>query len=333
MAIAPALFSSATVEWPTPKALYAKLHGEFNFNFDPCPYGGSIDGTATLFNSWRERAFCSSCGLNWGVTEDVIALDHETRDLYPLSQGQASNAALLRTSEESEERVGFLVQGLPAGEIASQASSQASGSDPAREGDGGKESPSARRCGAAQQALVFSNRQSSSASEAPSVSLVPSGLGEMQTGLESSVCLLREAREANSGSCDSFVRSELPRHSSRKHPASLPSVQSQETPFPIGSVAKRYGPPCPHCGVPTERKNLRVFVNPPYGPGLRAFLERWHEPQLAVYLIPARTDVRWFHEIVLPNAKEIRFVKGRLKFGDATSPAPFPSMIVIFRKD
>lgn len=77
-------------------------------------------------------------------------------------------------------------------------------------------------------------------------------------------------------------------------------------------------------------RGKRVFCNPPYGPGLRGFLERAHEAELAVYLIPARTDTRWFHEICLPSAKEIRFVKGRLKFGDAKNSAPFPSMIVIF---
>jgi hypothetical protein len=77
----------------------------------------------------------------------------------------------------------------------------------------------------------------------------------------------------------------------------------------------------------------RVFCNPPYGPHLRAFLECARDAQLAVFLIPARTDVKWFHEIVLPHAHEIRFVKGRLKFGDATTSAPFPSMIVIFKGD
>jgi hypothetical protein len=76
----------------------------------------------------------------------------------------------------------------------------------------------------------------------------------------------------------------------------------------------------------------RVYCNPPYGPGIRPFLERATEADLAVFLIPARTDTRWFHEIVLPHAKEIRFIKGRLKFGDSKNSAPFPSMIVIFEK-
>ena len=51
---------------------------------------------------------------------------------------------------------------------------------------------------------------------------------------------------------------------------------------------------------------------------------------MAVFLVPARTDTKWFHEICLPFATEIRFIKGRLRFGDGKNPAPFPSMIVVF---
>ena len=96
--------------------------------------------------------------------------------------------------------------------------------------------------------------------------------------------------------------------------------------------------PCPLNGTQDGTSTLfmpwtgeRVFCNPPYGTKLRGFLERWNEAKLAVYLIPARTDTRWFHEIVLPFASEIRFIKGRLKFDGAKWNAPFPSMIVVFK--
>jgi site-specific DNA-methyltransferase (adenine-specific) len=98
--------------------------------------------------------------------------------------------------------------------------------------------------------------------------------------------------------------------------------------------------PCPLGGTVDGTSTLfspwgghRVFCNPPYGPGIRKFLERAVEADLAVFLIPARTDTRWFHEIVLPFAKEIRFIKGRLKFGGAKYNAPFPSMVIVFRRD
>lgn len=77
----------------------------------------------------------------------------------------------------------------------------------------------------------------------------------------------------------------------------------------------------------------RVYCNPPYGNAMVPFLQRATEADIAVFLIPARTDTRWFHGIVLPKASEIRFIKGRLKFGDAKHSAPFPSMVVIFRRE
>lgn len=82
----------------------------------------------------------------------------------------------------------------------------------------------------------------------------------------------------------------------------------------------------------TQWRGRRVFCNPPYGPGISKWLERGLEADLAVFLIPARTDTRWFHDIVLPKARDIRFIRGRLKFGGAKNAAPFPSMVVIFEK-
>jgi Na+-transporting NADH:ubiquinone oxidoreductase subunit NqrB len=51
---------------------------------------------------------------------------------------------------------------------------------------------------------------------------------------------------------------------------------------------------------------------------------------VVVALIPARTDTQWFHSYVYGKA-EIRFVKGRLKFGGSKNNAPFPSMVVVFK--
>lgn len=76
----------------------------------------------------------------------------------------------------------------------------------------------------------------------------------------------------------------------------------------------------------------RVFCNPPYGRTLGHWLQRGPEADVAVFLIPARTDTRWFHDIVLPKAAEIRFLRGRLKFGGCKNSAPFPSMVVVFRR-
>ena len=78
-----------------------------------------------------------------------------------------------------------------------------------------------------------------------------------------------------------------------------------------------------------------IFCNPPYGKEIGKWVAKCAEEAkkpdtICVMLIPARTDTKWFHEYIYHKA-EIRFLKGRLKFGDSTNSAPFPSMIVIFR--
>lgn len=87
----------------------------------------------------------------------------------------------------------------------------------------------------------------------------------------------------------------------------------------------------------------RVFVNPPYGRGIGKWVERasWvampdeygdAPADLVVCLLPARTDTKWWHDYVIPCASEIRFLRGRLKFGGAKNSAPFPSAVVVFRR-
>lgn len=75
------------------------------------------------------------------------------------------------------------------------------------------------------------------------------------------------------------------------------------------------------------------FVNPPYS-NLKAWCKKAYEEaqkgKTVVMLIPSRTDTSAFHDYCM-KADEIRFIRGRLKFGNAKNSAPFPSAIVIFR--
>lgn len=83
-----------------------------------------------------------------------------------------------------------------------------------------------------------------------------------------------------------------------------------------------------------------IWLNPPYSRGLqskfviKAVKERDRALQTGaegqvVCLLPARTDTKLFHEVVLPHGK-VTFLKGRVKFKGAAQGAPFPSMIVVF---
>ena len=106
------------------------------------------------------------------------------------------------------------------------------------------------------------------------------------------------------------------------------------------------------CALPENAKCARYFTpdqnglaqewtgvcwcNPPYGRKIGDWVKKAAESAKAgavvVMLLPARTDTRGFHDYIYGKA-EIRFVKGRLKFGDATESAPFPNMVVVFRKE
>jgi site-specific DNA-methyltransferase (adenine-specific) len=50
-----------------------------------------------------------------------------------------------------------------------------------------------------------------------------------------------------------------------------------------------------------------------------------------VCLLPVRADTLWWHDIVLPHAAEVRYIRGRLPFGGMGNSAPFASAIVVFR--
>tara|TARA_R100000664_G_scaffold10429_2_gene17232 strand:+ start:632 stop:1147 length:516 start_codon:yes stop_codon:yes gene_type:complete len=80
-----------------------------------------------------------------------------------------------------------------------------------------------------------------------------------------------------------------------------------------------------------------VFMNPPYGRDIKIWVRKAYQESLngatVVCLIPARTDTSYWHDYIFPNAKNIEFLRGRLKFevnGAAKDPAPFPSAIIIF---
>lgn len=74
------------------------------------------------------------------------------------------------------------------------------------------------------------------------------------------------------------------------------------------------------------------WMNPPYGRNIGEWMRKALESNTTVVcLVPARTDTKWWHDYAM-KASEIRFVKGRLKFGDSKNSAPFPSAIIVFGK-
>lgn len=87
----------------------------------------------------------------------------------------------------------------------------------------------------------------------------------------------------------------------------------------------------------------RNYINPPYSLKIKeAFvlkaIEESKAGKLCVMLLPVSTSTKLFHRHILPNAKEIRFIEGRIRFlgintkGEyVTNKTPMhDSMIVIF---
>ena len=115
---------------------------------------------------------------------------------------------------------------------------------------------------------------------------------------------------------------------------------NREFQFTLDACALPHNAKCRLYFTPQENGLLQdwsghvVFCNPPFGRKIAVWVEKCYresqkENTKVVMLLPARTDTVYFHKYIYGIA-EIRFVKGRLKFGNASGSAPFPSMVVVF---
>ena len=88
-------------------------------------------------------------------------------------------------------------------------------------------------------------------------------------------------------------------------------------------------------GLSKDWSGGTVFMNPPYS-NCQGWMEKAYEESLkgstVVCLVPARTDTDWFCNLALKYG-EVRFIRGRLRFGDTKINAPFPSCVIVFGKD
>ena len=77
------------------------------------------------------------------------------------------------------------------------------------------------------------------------------------------------------------------------------------------------------------------WMNPPYGRTIGQWMKKAYESSQAgatvVCLVPSRTDTVWWHDYAMKG--HIEFIRGRLKFGSAKNSAPFPSALVVFKKE
>ncbi len=123
-------------------------------------------------------------------------------------------------------------------------------------------------------------------------------------------------------------------------PQDFYDILNEEFHFDLDVCANEANHKCPlyydrkQDGLKMPWKGHIVWCNPPYGKEIAKWVEKAYTEHKThgitiVMLLPARTDTRWFHSCVYGLA-EIRFLKGRLKFGGCKNAAPFPSMLAIY---
>lgn len=91
-------------------------------------------------------------------------------------------------------------------------------------------------------------------------------------------------------------------------------------------------------GLEQDWADERVFMNPPYGREIYAWtkkaLESAVQGALVVGLLPASTDLKWWHDDIKGYAQEVRTIRGRVRFltgGPYRASGFFPSVIVVWR--
>jgi phage N-6-adenine-methyltransferase len=92
-------------------------------------------------------------------------------------------------------------------------------------------------------------------------------------------------------------------------------------------------------GLSQDWGTHRVFMNPPYGREIYAWVRKARlaaeRGALVVGLLPASTDLAWWHEDIVERA-EVRYIRGRVRFltgGPYRASGFFASVIVIWRPD
>ena len=122
-------------------------------------------------------------------------------------------------------------------------------------------------------------------------------------------------------------------------PQNLFDILNEEFNFDLDVCATSFNTKCEHYFTKEENGLLqswsgKCWMNPPYGRAIGLWMKKAYEYAIGgggivVCLVPARTDTKWWQDYAM-QASEIRFIAGRVRFGDSQNSAPFPSAIIIF---
>jgi site-specific DNA-methyltransferase (adenine-specific) len=123
-------------------------------------------------------------------------------------------------------------------------------------------------------------------------------------------------------------------------PETFAALDAEFGPFDLDPCATAENAKCPRYfdkkadGL-RQRWTGRVWMNPPFGPDLVRWVRKaWEsardgDAEIVVCLLPARVETGYWHDVC--SRGEVRYVRGRLRFGGVNGTAPFASAIVVFR--
>lgn len=104
--------------------------------------------------------------------------------------------------------------------------------------------------------------------------------------------------------------------------------------FTLDGAADNGNALLPRASTPTDPRpwiGERVFCNPPWS-DIPPFVETAPSADLAVLLVPARTNCRWFHR-ALDLGATVRFFKPKLKFVGAKHVSPVDCLLLVYGED
>jgi site-specific DNA-methyltransferase (adenine-specific) len=129
-------------------------------------------------------------------------------------------------------------------------------------------------------------------------------------------------------------------------PRDFYSILNEEFNFDFDPCPLNTGVIVPECDGLRIAWGKRNYMNPPYSrvlkePFVKKAVEVSKNGALCVLLLPVSTSTKLFHDTILPNATEVRFVRGRISFegvntfgvmvGKGSAPM-HDSMVVVFGK-
>ena len=338
------LFTSNTNEWSTPQDFFNTLDKEFHFTLDPCatkqnakcPLFFTDIENGLIQNYNDEIVLCNPCNLICGITENSVNLYNGYKKMFQMQNGKDSEYREFSNKQENEQWVGLLVQRVPCDSSKNENEKIPKNSTNVRENNVSKKETYAEQKRDRNEKKIFSNikSQKKTITNEYGMELDNTRLGEVQAMVGEQVCILRKGERTNTRSFLSFNGQEMSWNNSRKYGTSLYVLQHKQTAQRSILVVQKKGHTCPNCGLSTVIKKHTIFINPPYGKVLKDWVKKASEAKhsTVVLLIPSRTDTRYFHDYIYNKQNtELRFIKGRLKFGNSTNSAPFPSLLVIYK--